>query len=72
MKANLVGLKELRENMDLYIAQIRKGKSFTVMRRSEPIFRVSPVNENQDQEVATISLGLVKRYRKALERLADA
>jgi len=41
---NIVGLKELRENMDSYISGVQKGKSFIVVRRSQPIFRLTPVD----------------------------
>jgi len=43
--ANLIGLKELRERVDVYIGQIKRGKSFLVVRRSEPVFRISPPDE---------------------------
>lgn len=46
---NIVGLKELRENTEKYISQIGKGKSFTVVRRSRPIFRLVPVDEFGDE-----------------------
>ena len=42
---NVIGLKELLENVDSYVAQIRRGKSFLVVRRSKPLFRVSPPEE---------------------------
>lgn len=42
---NLIGLKELRENVDAYVSQVRKGKSFIVVRRSRPLFRISPPDE---------------------------
>jgi antitoxin (DNA-binding transcriptional repressor) of toxin-antitoxin stability system len=38
-----VQLKELRENMPAYIAEVAKGRSFTVIKRSKPIFQISPV-----------------------------
>lgn len=41
---NIVGLKELRENMDSYISGVQKGKSFIVVRRSQPIFQLTPVD----------------------------
>ena len=41
---SIVGLKELRENMNLYISGVEKGRSFTVVRRSQPIFRLTPVD----------------------------
>ncbi|MFA6552544.1 MAG: type II toxin-antitoxin system prevent-host-death family antitoxin [Candidatus Paceibacterota bacterium] len=46
---NIVGLKELRENMEKYIGHIKKGRSFTVVRRSRPIFKVMPVDEWGDE-----------------------
>ena len=49
MKTNIIGLKELRENMETYIAQVKAGKSFTVVRRSSPVFRVTPVDEWGDE-----------------------
>ncbi len=47
---NLVGLKELREHMDTYLAQIRKGRSFVVVRRSKPVFKISPPEEAESWE----------------------
>ncbi len=44
-KHNILGLKELRENAEVYIKRIGKGESFTVMRRSTPIFKIIPVDE---------------------------
>mgnify|MGYP001559254989 CR=1 FL=1 len=41
----IIGLKELRENMGIYIKHAEHGKSFTVVRRSRPIFRLVPVDE---------------------------
>ena len=43
--ANIIGLKDLRENMGSYIRQIESGHSFTVVRRSLPIFKLEPVDE---------------------------
>lgn len=41
MKNSTVGLKELRQNMDKYIAEVEKGKSFMVLRRSKPVLKIS-------------------------------
>ena len=43
----IVGLKELRENMELYIDRVSKGESITVMRRSTPIFNLTPVDADE-------------------------
>ncbi len=37
-----VALREFRENTQKYISEINKGKSFTVFRRSKPIFNITP------------------------------
>ena len=42
---NIVGVKELRENLETYIREIKRGKSFMVVRRSKPLFRLSPLDE---------------------------
>ena len=38
----IIGLKELRQDTEKYIAAAKRGQSFLVMRRSKPIFRVTP------------------------------
>lgn len=48
---NIVGLKELRGNIETYINRVEKGKSFIVVRRSRPIFKVIPVDEWGDEGV---------------------
>jgi prevent-host-death family protein len=47
--AKIIGLKDLRENTESYISQVKKGKSFVVVRRSKPIFKVTPVDEWGDE-----------------------
>lgn len=42
IKHKTVGLKELREDTEKYINEVSKGKSFVVLRRSKPIFTISP------------------------------
>ncbi len=40
----IIGLRELREDTELYIEGVKKGKSFTVVRKSTPIFKIVPVD----------------------------
>jgi len=40
---NTVSLKELREQFPKFIEQIARGRSFTVVKRSKPIFQINPV-----------------------------
>ena len=48
----IIGVKELRQNLEEYIAQIAKGKSFMVIRRSKPVFNITPVNLQDNWEEA--------------------
>lgn len=43
-----VSLKELREQFPKYIDAIAKGQSFTVVKRSKPIFQIGPVSDEGD------------------------
>lgn len=45
----IIGLKELREDTERYIGAVKRGRSFTVVRRSRPIFKVVPVDEWGDE-----------------------
>lgn len=40
-----ISLKELREQFPKYIEAIAKGQSFTVVKRSKPIFQINPIND---------------------------
>jgi len=42
---NIIGLKDLRENLGTYEKKIAAGQSFVVMKRSKPIFAIGPVEE---------------------------
>ena len=48
---NIVGLKDFRENLPKYERRIGKGQSFIVMKRSKPLFAVSPVDEDEWETV---------------------
>jgi len=51
MKNSIIGLKDLRENMDSYISQINKGKTFVVVRKSKPVFKLMPLDMWGDEGV---------------------
>jgi len=53
MKTHILGLKELRENMQKYASLVEKGESFIVVRKSKPLFRlVSPESDEQWETIA--------------------
>ncbi len=45
----IIGLKELRENTEEFIAQVKKGQSFVVVRKSKPVFKLSPIDPWGDE-----------------------
>ncbi len=47
-KENIIGVKELRTNLNKYISKINKGDSYTVIRRSKPVFKISPIEDTKD------------------------
>lgn len=42
---NLIGLKDLRKNVTKYAKLVAHGESFIVLRKSQPLFRIAPVEE---------------------------
>ncbi len=46
----IIGLKELRENTAAYEKQIIQGQAFVVVRRGKPLFKISPVDEDEQWE----------------------
>lgn len=57
---NIIGLRELREKTESLISKIGKGASFLVLKKSKPIFRVVPVNED-DQWEEVVNFTKIKR-----------
>ena len=68
----IIGLRELRENTEKYIKGVKKGQSFLVLRKSEPIFKICSIqNEENWEEVidfTKIKKGGVDMY-SVLKRL---
>ena len=53
MKTNILGLKELRENMQKYASLVERGESFIVVKKSKPVFKIVPTDsEDQWETVA--------------------
>lgn len=49
VKNRIVGLKELRENMEEYIEAVERGEKVTVVRRSKPVFVLQHPDDDEDQ-----------------------
>lgn len=46
----LVSLKDLRLNMDKYAKEVKAGKSFIVLKQSKPLFKLSPIDDDESWE----------------------
>jgi len=47
---NIIGLKDLRENMSAYISKIEKGDEFVIIKKSRPVFKIVPFTSEDDWE----------------------
>ncbi|MDP1718877.1 MAG: type II toxin-antitoxin system prevent-host-death family antitoxin [bacterium] len=58
----IIGLRELRENTESYIKAVeKKGDSFIVVRRSKPIFKIAPLNEEDEKWETIIDFTKIKK-----------
>ena len=56
-----IGLKELRENMEKYAKLVKKGESLVVLRRSTPLFRISPIEEREEGWEEVVDFTKIKK-----------
>ncbi len=72
-KSAVIGLKEFRHNMEEYIERVRKGESFTVVRRSTPIFHLSAASDEESEWETVIDFTDINPHgvsgREILKRL---
>lgn len=61
MENIIVGLKELRGNIDTYISKVKKGDSFVVVRRSKPVFKISSVDEDEGLWETVVDFTKIKK-----------
>ena len=70
--STIIGLKELREHTTEVAERVRQGESFVVVKRSQPIFRLVPIDAiaSANDELAAWTSAAIVRFRPALEALA--
>jgi prevent-host-death family protein len=56
-----IGLKELRENIEKYTERVKKGESLIVMRRSTPLFKISPVEDKEEEWEEVVDFTKIKK-----------
>ena len=66
---SIVGLKELRENIDSYISAVEKGRSFVVVRKSKPVFKISSVEESDDLWEKIVDFTKIKKGGISINQL---
>lgn len=47
---SIIGLKELRQHMEAYIRRVQKGGSFIVVKKSRPVFKITPLEQEEEWE----------------------
>ncbi|MFA5894110.1 MAG: hypothetical protein WC903_09145 [Candidatus Margulisiibacteriota bacterium] len=57
---NLIALKDLRLNMEKYASQVKAGKSFIVLKQSKPLFKITPIDDDDSWEEA-VNFTKIKR-----------
>ena len=71
MENTIVGLKELRENMEKYASLIKKGRSFIVVKRSKPLFKISSIDEDDGLWETVIDFAKLRKGGIPAEELLD-
>jgi len=67
----IIGLKELRQNAGQIAERALKGERFTVVKRSKPVFIISPVQTMPDiEETKAWTRELIAEHRPAFKALA--
>jgi len=66
----IIGLKELRENLPAYEKKIASGDSFVVVKKSKPVFRISPIDfDNEELWEEVIDFTKIQKGGVAIEDL---
>ncbi len=61
---NRVGIRELRQNLSVYLRRVRKGETLEVTERGQPVARLTPLPEHSDVRSRLIAEGrLIPRLR---------
>jgi antitoxin (DNA-binding transcriptional repressor) of toxin-antitoxin stability system len=61
-KKTIVGLKELRENIETYISRVEKGDSFIVVKKIKAcFFKISPLEDNAEPWETVIDFTKIKK-----------
>ena len=66
----IIGLKEFREKLPVYEKKVAEGTTFVVVKKSRPVFRISPVDcESEDIWENVVDFTQIKKGGVAIEEL---
>ncbi|MDQ5822100.1 MAG: type II toxin-antitoxin system prevent-host-death family antitoxin [Actinomycetota bacterium] len=63
---NRVGVRELRQNLSVYLRRVRRGETLEVTERGQPVARLTPLPEHSDVRGRLIAEG------RLIPRLTDS
>lgn len=67
---NIIGLKDLRENLPAYEKKVQSGMTFLVMKKAKPVFRLCPVDsDDEDLWEEVIDFTKIKKGGIAIDEL---
>ena len=58
---DIIGLKQLRQSMEHCIRRVRRGRRLLVVRRSEPIFKIVPVDDADGEWEEVVDFTNIRR-----------
>jgi len=68
-RQSIVGLKELRENVDTYINAVERGRSFVVVRKSKPVFKISSAEDSDELWEQVVDFTKIKKGGISIDKL---
>lgn len=68
---NVIGVRELRENLDTYARKAQRGSSFVVMRKTKPLFAIVPI-EHEEQWETVVDFTSIRKGGIPLEEVLSA
>ena len=68
---NIIGLRELREKTEEYVRRVQKGDSFIVVRRSKPVFKIVPPDDESEWETV-VDFTKIRKRGVPIDEVMDA
>jgi prevent-host-death family protein len=65
----IIGLRDLRNNVGEYAKAVAKGESFIVVRQSKPLFKISPIDNKEENWEEVIDFTKIKKGGVELNEL---